>query len=128
MKFSIVVFFLLLSSCSTQNTALKNEWIANISDQPLHGTGFNTSQVSAIEVDSSSGDIFADGKVYRFNEARSAVSAIYTMQMGTYVGLLLTDSGLKTAKYTDAVSTPSQGKNNLDFNSPTYTLATFVSN
>ncbi|MGL5253559.1 MAG: hypothetical protein ACRC9L_00820 [Brevinema sp.] len=116
MKFSIVVFFLLLSSCSTQNTALKNEWIANITSSPLY---YVTSK-EEISIDKSSGDIIAkdttENKVYRFNEARSATTAIYTLQTGSYIGLLLNSDGIMAVKYTDAVTTPSQGKNNIDFN------------
>ncbi|MGL5721800.1 MAG: hypothetical protein ACRCY4_05310 [Brevinema sp.] len=126
MKVLLLSLFLLLGSCSTQDLALKNEWIANITDKTLYSTDFVTTNRAAVTIDKSSGDMFAGGRVYRFNEARSAVSAVYTMQTGTYVGIILTENGLMTAQYTDATTTPSQGKNNLDFNTPQYTLATYT--
>lgn len=131
MKKIFLALAFLLSACSAQNDELKNKWIANLTAKTLYGTGYTGPGLPAgpkepLVIDRASGDFKVDGKQYKFNEVRSETTAVYTQNTGSYVGVILTADGLKTAKYTDAVSKPSQGKNNLDFGTPEYTVATYT--
>lgn len=118
----LLIMLIGLSACSFQDKTEKKQWIDNLISKPLYGKN----DKSELFIDKNSGDFKAGGKLYKFNEVKSSKTAVYTQNTGAYVGIIITEDGLKTAKYVDAVTAPSQQKNNIDFSTPQYTVATYI--
>lgn len=129
-KYLVISLVLGLVSCSLHDKKTKEAWIKNLTAKPLYGK----TDGKAIIVDKSSGDFLYEDTVngtttkvnYKFNEAVSETRAIYTENQGSYKGFILVTDGMKSAKFVDAVTTPSRQKGNIDWNVAPYDFAVYT--
>ncbi|MGL4388577.1 MAG: hypothetical protein ACRCTJ_04210 [Brevinema sp.] len=108
-------------------------WRAKLASRTIYNAG------EVIEIDPVSGNFKIilpndNTNYYRFDSARSDREAYYTRYTGSYVGILICDSGIHTnenglyqgkVRVVDAISKPSQSKRNIIFK-PQDLIGTFT--
>ncbi|MGL4561101.1 MAG: hypothetical protein ACRCV0_02260 [Brevinema sp.] len=132
----ILLLILCLGACTITEVEKAQEWIAKLTKRPMYDE--NTHE--PLIIDSVNGNIkiiygttSTNTNYYRFDSARSDKEAYYTRYSGSYVGILICDTGKYTnelglyegkVQIVDAITKPSQSKRNIIFE-PSARIAVF---